>query len=74
MSKLFRRLRHWLAETYLPRYAYEMMEDERRRLESQLAAAKEQLRQQQSYIAGLQYAVRYGRCAPARGRQDEKKA
>jgi len=53
------RLKQWIAENFLPRYAQEMLLEENRRLKQALQEARQQYDCLSHYVAGLEYALRH---------------
>ena len=54
------RLRNWLINTYLPAYAKDALREENDRLRRENAELRQEIAEKQSYIAGLETAMRYG--------------
>lgn len=53
-----KRFRYWLIRQFLPRYAHELLLDEMAQDKQKLLAAQRTIKEQQRYIAGLEFALR----------------
>ena len=53
------RIKKWLVENFLPRYAKESLIDENDRLKQELQEARQQAEEAWRYAAGLEYALRH---------------